>query len=61
MHRDPVYTGITPTFWGNCDAICGPEEWHNWGWAFCGKGDPIQIMHVGHGCAPARFNAVRFL
>jgi hypothetical protein len=29
-----------------------------WGWLFCGKGDPVQIMHVGHGCAPARFDDV---
>ena len=61
LHRDPVYTGITPEFWGRCDAICGPEEWHPWGWAFCGKGDPMQIMHVAHGCAPARFRQVRVL
>lgn len=61
LHRDPVYTGITPEFWNSCDAVCGPEEWKSWGWAFCGKGDPMQIMHVGHGCAPARFVGVRFL
>jgi TldD protein len=56
--RDPFYTGITPRFWNSCDAVCGPEEWRLWGITSCGKGDPMQIMHVGHGAAPARFRDV---
>ncbi|MEO8874701.1 MAG: TldD/PmbA family protein [Polyangiaceae bacterium] len=56
--RDPFYTGITPEFWRSCDAVCGPEEWKLWGVQNCGKGDPMQIMQVGHGAAPARFKGV---
>jgi TldD protein len=56
--RDPFYTGITPRFWNSCDAVCGPDEWRLWGITSCGKGDPMQIMHVGHGAAPARFRDV---
>jgi TldD protein len=56
--RDPFYTGITPRFWGSCDAVCGPEEWRLWGITSCGKGDPMQLMHVGHGASPARFRGV---
>jgi TldD protein len=56
--RDPFYTGITPYFWRSCDAICGPDEWRLWGITSCGKGDPMQIMHVGHGASPARFRDV---
>ena len=26
---------------------------------FCGKGDPMQLAHVGHGVAPARFRNVQ--
>ena len=59
--RDPLYTGRTPAFWQSCDAICGPEAWNHWGWAFCGKGDPPQLIHVSHGCAPARFRGVQLL
>lgn len=59
IFRNPVYSGVTPNFWRRCSGIAGPEEWAMWGWMFCGKGDPIQIMHVGHGCAPARFERVR--
>jgi TldD protein len=56
--RDPFYTGITPQLWGSCDAICGKDEWKLWGITSCGKGDPMQVMHVGHGAAPARFRKV---
>ena len=56
--RDPRYTGITPEFWRSCDAICGRDEWRLFGLSTCGKGDPMQIMQVGHGAAPARFRKV---
>ncbi len=56
--KNPVYTGITPQFWGGCDAIAGPDEWHIWGIPSCGKGEPGQSAHVGHGVAPARFRNV---
>lgn len=36
--KNPLYTGITPQFWGSCVAIAGPEEWHMWGVPNCGKG-----------------------
>ncbi len=58
MLKNPVYTGITPEFWGNCDAICGEEEWHIFGIPSCGKGEPGQAAHVGHGVAPSRFQHV---
>ena len=30
-----------------------------WGLLSCGKGDPMQLMAVGHGCAPARFRGIK--
>jgi len=59
MLKNPTYTGITYEFWGGCDAICGRDEWHLWGVPNCGKGEPMQTAHVGHGVAPARFRNVR--
>ena len=59
MVKNPTYTGITPRFWGSCDAICSPSEWRLWGVPNCGKGEPIQTGHVGHGAAPARFRGVQ--
>lgn len=57
--KNPTYTGITPEFWGNCDAIANEKEWRLWGTPNCGKGQPGQTAHVGHGVAPARFRHVK--
>lgn len=57
MFKNATYTGITPEFWGGCDAIC--REWNVWGTPNCGKGEPPQVAHVGHGAAAARFRNVR--
>ena len=59
LYRNPTYTGITPEFWGSCDAVCSREHWQMWGTPNCGKGEPSQMMYVGHGTAPARFRDVR--
>jgi len=59
LFKNPIYYGVTPKFWGACSAIAGAEAWKMWGWLFCGKGDPAQIMYVGHGCAPSRFDGIR--
>jgi TldD protein len=59
MYRNPNYTGITPQFWGSCDAVAGREEWVVWGTPNCGKGQPGQIGRVGHGAAPGRFRDVQ--
>jgi len=59
MLRNTTYQGVTPEFWGSCDAIAGPDEWQPWGVVNCGKGEPMQVMWVGHGVAPARFRNVR--
>jgi TldD protein len=59
MIKNPTYTGITPEFWGSCDAVCGPSEWRLWGVPNCGKGEPMQTHRVGHGASPARFRNVQ--
>lgn len=58
VYRNPVYSGVTTRFWNSCDGICGPGDWRMWGVPNCGKGEPVQTAHVGHGCAPARFRKV---
>jgi TldD protein len=52
-------TGITPEFWGSCDAICSADYWTMWGTPNCGKGQPGQVAHIGHGAAAARFREAR--
>lgn len=59
MLRNPIYTGITPEFWRSCDAVCDADHWVLWGTPNCGKGEPMQVGHTGHGASPARFRNVR--
>ncbi len=57
MLKNCTYTGITPQFWGSCDAVC--DDWVVWGTPNCGKGEPMQVMRTGHGAASARFRNVQ--
>lgn len=59
MFKNATYTGITPQFWNSCDAVCNRKFWHIWGVPNCGKGEPMQTMHVAHGTSPARFRNVK--
>lgn len=59
IFRNAHYTGITPVFWNSCDAVCGKQWWEMYGTPNCGKGQPGQIMMVGHGASPARFRNVK--
>ena len=57
--RNCTYTGITPEFWNSCDAVCDASQWTMYGTPNCGKGQPGQQMHTGHGASPARFRNTR--
>ncbi len=59
IYKNPVYAGITPKFWGSCDAICNKDYYKIWGTPNCGKGEPSQLAHTGHGASPARFRKVK--
>ena len=57
--KNCTYTGITPDFWNSCDAVCNEEHWTMWGIPNCGKGQPGQLGHTGHGASPARFRNIQ--
>lgn len=57
--KNPVYTGITPEFWGSCTGVASTGDWQLYGIPNCAKGEPVQLMHVGHGASPARFEKVQ--
>jgi TldD protein len=59
LYRNTTYTGITPGFWGSCDAVADEGTWTLVGITNCGKGQPGQGMHVGHGSSGARFRDVQ--
>jgi TldD protein len=58
MLKNCTYQGITPDFWGSCDAVCNGDHWTLWGVVNCGKGQPAQTAAMSHGAAPARFRNV---
>lgn len=58
-YKNPTYTDMTTKFWNSCDAICDESHWRMWGTPNCGKGEPMQVAHTGHGTAPARFRKVK--
>jgi TldD protein len=57
--KNATYTGMTPQFWGSCDGIVNRDGWVVWGTPNCGKGQPEQVMHTGHGASAARFRNIR--
>jgi TldD protein len=59
MLKNPTYTGITYVFWRSCDAVGDERSYRMLGTPNCGKGEPGQVCHVGHGAAPGRFRNVR--
>ena len=59
MVRNPTYGGVTPQFWGSCDAIADQASWVAWGTPHCGKGEPIQIGRTAQCASPARFRNVK--
>ncbi|HYM80662.1 MAG TPA: TldD/PmbA family protein [Candidatus Limnocylindria bacterium] len=57
--KNCTYTGITPQFWNQCDAVCDASDWEIWGTPTCGKGQPAQTMRTAQGASSARFRNVR--
>jgi TldD protein len=58
MLRDVIYHGITPEFWGSCDAVAGPSHRQRYGFITCGKGQPGQSGWMTHPAAHARFRHI---
>jgi len=58
-YKNAFYQGITPEFWKSCDGVADQKYWRVWGVNNCGKGQPEQLMHVGHGTSPARFTKIK--
>lgn len=56
--RNPIYSGMTPTFWGSMDAVGDRSTRRLWGLPNCGKGQPVQGARVSHGAPVARFRDV---
>lgn len=57
--KNASYTGVTPAFWQSVDLVGDESTFAMWGLLDCGKGDPMQVMHVGHGSPVVRVRDVR--
>jgi predicted Zn-dependent protease len=55
--RNPNYRGVTVDFWRRLAAVGATQTVH--GTAFCGKGEPSQVIRVGHASPPCLFRGVQ--
>jgi predicted Zn-dependent protease len=56
--KNPNYRGISATFWRNLAAVGDASTVEVMGTPFCGKGEPNQIIRVGHASPVCRFSDV---
>lgn len=56
--KNPNYRGVTVPFWRSLAAVGRAEEVEIYGSPFCGKGEPSQIIRVGHSAPPCLFKNV---
>jgi predicted Zn-dependent protease len=56
--RDPNYRGISATFWRNLTHVGDRSTWQVMGTLSCGKGEPNQLIHVGHAVPACVFGTV---
>ena len=56
--RNPTYRGDSVPFWNSLDMVGGEETWQLQQVFQCGKGQPNQIMRLGHGVPICRFSKV---
>ena len=46
--RNPNYRATTPQFWSSLMQVGDDATWEVYGTPYCGKGEPNQVMRVGH-------------
>lgn len=56
--RNPNYRGVTVPFWKSLVSVGSGEEVELYGSPYCGKGEPSQIIRVGHAAPPCLFEDV---
>ena len=57
--KNPTYKGSTVPFWNSLSAVGDESTWKVEFVDNCGKGQPNQIMQLGHGIPVCRFDQVR--
>lgn len=56
--KNPNYRGITVPFWNSLIGLTKPNTVETYGSPYCGKGEPSQIIRVGHSSPYALFKNI---
>jgi predicted Zn-dependent protease len=56
--RNPNYRGISAHFWRNLSGVGNDKTFELWGTPHCGKGEPNQVINVGHASPACVFDNV---
>ena len=56
--RSPNYRGVSASFWRSLDAVGDASTFEVLGTPYCGKGEPNQVITVGHAAPACRFRGV---
>lgn len=56
--KNPNYRGVTVDFWNRLVAVGNHDTLETYGTPYCGKGEPNQVIRVGHASPPCLFKGV---
>ncbi|MEO0458325.1 MAG: TldD/PmbA family protein [Cyanobacteria bacterium P01_A01_bin.114] len=56
--RNPNYRATTPQFWHSLVQVGNAETWRAYGTPYCGKGEPNQVIRVGHASPVCAFDKI---
>lgn len=56
--KNPNYRGLSAEFWRSLAGVGDAASFRVLGVANCGKGEPNQVIRVGHATPPCRFRKV---
>jgi len=56
--RNPNYRGISATFWRSLSMVGDESTFEVLGTPYCGKGEPSQVIRVGHAAPACKFSGV---
>jgi len=56
--KNPNYRGISATFWRSLSGVGDASTFQVMGTPFCGKGEPSQVIRVGHAAPACKFSQV---
>ena len=56
--KNPSYRGISASFWRSLAQVGNEDTLQVLGTPYCGKGEPNQVIRVGHASPPCKFERV---